>query len=48
MAVAIDARQRYYVLPWQMAMAAHVLRWLPRPLYDVLFARAPHKPRRAG
>jgi short-subunit dehydrogenase len=48
MAAAIDARRRYYVLPWQMSLVAHGLRWLPRPLYDVLFARAPHKPRRTG
>jgi hypothetical protein len=29
-----------------MALAGGVLRALPRPLYDVLFARAPRKPRR--
>jgi len=46
MAMAIAARKRFYVLPWQMALVGWVLRWLPRPLYDLLFARAPHKPRR--
>ena len=46
MAKAIAARKRFYVLPWQMALVAPVLRRLPRPLYDLLFARAPHKPRR--
>jgi NAD(P)-dependent dehydrogenase (short-subunit alcohol dehydrogenase family) len=42
---AIARRRRYYVLPWQMALAGRVLRALPRPLYDALFARAPRKPR---
>lgn len=46
MAKAIAARKRFYVLPWQMALVGWVLRRLPRPLYDLLFARAPHKPRR--
>ena len=45
-AKAIAARKRFYVLPWQMALVGWVLRRLPRPLYDLLFARAPHKPRR--
>jgi short-subunit dehydrogenase len=44
---AIDRRRRFYVLPWQMALVARLLRLLPRPLYDALFARAPRKPRRA-
>jgi hypothetical protein len=30
-----------------MALVARLLRLLPRPLYDALFARAPRKPRRA-
>jgi short-subunit dehydrogenase len=42
---AIDRRRRFYVLPWQMAMVGGVLRVLPRPLYDLAFARAPRKPR---
>ena len=45
-AKAIAARKRFYVLPWQMALVGGVLRRLPRGLYDLLFARAPHKPRR--
>ena len=45
-AAAIAARKRYYVFPWQMALVGWVLRRLPRPLYDQLFANAPHKPRR--
>ena len=47
MARAIAARKRFYVLPWQMALIGWALRRLPRPLYDLLFARAPHKPRRS-
>lgn len=43
---AIAARKRFHVLPWQMACVGAVLRRLPRPLYDLLFARAPRKPRR--
>lgn len=43
---AIAARRRFYVLPWQMALVGSVLRCLPRPLYDFIFARAPRKPRR--
>jgi short-subunit dehydrogenase len=46
MAGAIAARKRFYVLPWQMALVGWVLSRLPRPLYDLLFACAPHKPRR--
>lgn len=46
MAKVITARKRFYVLPWQMALVGWVLRRLPRPLYDLLFARAPRKPRR--
>jgi short-subunit dehydrogenase len=48
MANAIDRRKRFYVLPWQMAIVGWVLRRLPRWLYDVLFARAPRKPRRSA
>jgi short-subunit dehydrogenase len=42
---AIDRRKRFYVLPWPMALAGRVLRVLPRPIYDRVFARAPRKPR---
>jgi len=43
---AIERRQRFCVLPWQMAVAGRVLRSLPRPIYDRIFANAPRKPRR--
>jgi short-subunit dehydrogenase len=45
---AIGRRKRFYVLPWPMAIVGCVLRMLPRPLYDLLFAHAPRKPRRSG
>lgn len=38
----------FAVIPWQMAIAARLLRLLPDRLFDRLFARAPRKPRRAG
>jgi hypothetical protein len=34
------------VVPWQMGLVGQLLRWMPRGLYDRLFAKAPHKPRR--
>lgn len=46
MARAIDRQAAYAVIPWQMALVGRVLKLLPRWLYDRLFARAPHKPRR--
>lgn len=42
---AVARRRAKIVLPWQMALVAHVLKQLPARLYDRLFARAPHKPR---
>lgn len=45
-ACAIAARRRFYVLPWQMAIAGRALRLLPRPVFDRLFVNAPVKPRR--
>lgn len=43
---AVDRGRRFYVFPWQMAWVGRVLRGMPRPVYDALFARAPRKPRR--
>ncbi len=42
---AIERRKRFYVLPWQMAIVGRVLRALPRPIYDAVFARAPRRTR---
>jgi short-subunit dehydrogenase len=46
MARAIDRRKRYVVIPWQMGVVGALLKIMPRPIYDVLFARAPRKPGR--
>jgi short-subunit dehydrogenase len=46
--IAIITRGKTFtMIPWQMALVARVLRVLPNWLYDRLFARAPHKPRRS-
>jgi NAD(P)-dependent dehydrogenase (short-subunit alcohol dehydrogenase family) len=45
---AIEKRRRFAVIPWQMGWVARVLRVLPDALFDVLFSRAPHKPRASG
>lgn len=47
-AAVIAAGRRFAVIPWQMAIVARVLAWLPPVLFDLLFERAPHKPRRSG
>lgn len=41
----IEQRRAYAVIPWQMAWVARVLNWLPIPVYDSLFEKAPRKPR---
>ncbi len=43
---AIDSGRSYAVIPWQMAIVAKLLRLLPNPLFDAVFARAGRKPRR--
>lgn len=43
---AIAGRKSLAVIPWQMAVVARLLHVLPDRLYDLLFARAPRKPRR--
>jgi short-subunit dehydrogenase len=45
MAQAIDRKRRRYVLPWQMAVVAQVLRLMPAAIFDRAFACAPRKPR---
>jgi len=45
-ASVVEAGRSYAVVPWQMAIVAAILRGLPRPLYDALFAKAPRKPRK--
>ena len=45
MARAIERKRRCYLLPWQMAWVGLALRIMPRPLYELAFARAGRKPR---
>jgi short-subunit dehydrogenase len=44
---AIAHGRAFAVFPWQMRVAAALLRALPRWLYDRVFENAPHKPRAA-
>ncbi len=41
----IAARRPFAVIPWQMGIISFLLRHLPRRAYDLIFSRAPHKPR---
>lgn len=43
---AIDRRTSYAVIPWQMGIVAKLMRLLPNPLFDRLFAGRGRKPRR--
>jgi short-subunit dehydrogenase len=45
---AIEAGASFRVIPWQMGLVAKLLRVLPNALFDLLFARAPQKPRAAA
>ena len=45
---AIERGTSYTVIPWQMGVVAKALRILPNWLYDLLFANAPHKPRKGA
>ncbi|MBI1965491.1 MAG: SDR family oxidoreductase [Betaproteobacteria bacterium] len=47
-AALIEHGRTFAVIPWQMALAARVMRVLPNWLYDRLAADAPRKPRRAA
>jgi short-subunit dehydrogenase len=42
---AIERGASYTVIPWQMGVVAKLLRLLPNPVFDVVFARAGRKPR---
>lgn len=41
----VALRRAYTVIPWQMAWVARMLKCLPIPVYDLLFEKAPRKPR---
>jgi NAD(P)-dependent dehydrogenase (short-subunit alcohol dehydrogenase family) len=43
---AIEAGASFRTIPWQMGLAAKLLRVLPNFLFDLLFARAPQKARK--
>jgi hypothetical protein len=43
---AIEAGTSFRVIPWQMGLVARLLRVLPNPIFDALFARAPQKARK--
>lgn len=42
----LQSRKRFAIVPWQMALIGRLMRLLPAALYDLLFRRAPHKPRK--
>ncbi len=42
---AIARGTSYTVIPWQMGVVAKLLRLLPNPLFDAIFARTGRKPR---
>ena len=41
----INAGTSYAVVPWQMGIAAKLLRLLPNPVFDAIFSRTGRKPR---
>lgn len=41
----IERKCSYAVIPWQMAIVAKLMRALPNPIFDYLFAGKKHKPR---
>jgi short-subunit dehydrogenase len=43
---AIDAGRSYATIPWQMGVVAKLLRLLPNPVFDRLFANRAYKPRK--
>jgi NAD(P)-dependent dehydrogenase (short-subunit alcohol dehydrogenase family) len=45
MAREIERGSSFAVVPWQMGMVGWLMKRLPRWLYDLLFAKAPHKAR---
>jgi NAD(P)-dependent dehydrogenase (short-subunit alcohol dehydrogenase family) len=42
---AIERGVSYTVIPWQMGVVARLMRLLPNPLFDAIFARGGRKPR---
>lgn len=42
---AIECGTSYTVIPWQMSVVAKLMRLLPNPAFDAIFARSGRKPR---
>ncbi len=42
----IERGRSFAVVPWQMAVVGGAMKLLPNWLYDFLFSKAPHKPRK--
>ena len=42
---SIASGKSFAVIPWQMGLVGRVIKLLPNWLYDLLFSKAPHKPR---
>ncbi len=42
---AVERQRKFLVIPWQMAILGHILKILPRWLYDREFSKTPRKPR---
>ena len=42
---AIERGSSYTVIPWQMGVVAKLMRLLPNPVFDAIFARSGRKPR---
>jgi short-subunit dehydrogenase len=45
MARAIDSGKTYTVIPWQMGLIGRIMKLMPNGLFDLLFKKAPYKPR---
>lgn len=42
---AVERKKRFVIIPWQMAIAAKIMRLIPDWLWDWLMKKAPHKAR---
>jgi NAD(P)-dependent dehydrogenase (short-subunit alcohol dehydrogenase family) len=42
----IERGSTFAVVPWQMALVGRLMKLMPNWLYDALFSKAPHKPRK--
>ncbi len=42
---AIQNKRQFITIPWQMALVGLVLKYMPNIIYNLLFSKAPHKPR---